>query len=104
MRTWLRKLGQAFHKKPGASKAAPRRLCLESLEDRTMLAANLTFQPIPFSAVEGSTVSGILAHFTNDDPAGSQAGDYSVLINWCDNTTSSGQVTANANGGFDVSG
>ena len=44
-----------------------------------------------------------MASFTDADP-NAVAGDYSVTINWGDGASSAGTVTANPNGGFNVTG
>jgi hypothetical protein len=54
-------------------------------------------------AVEGSTLSGIVASFTDADP-NAVAGKYSATITWGDGHVSSGTVTANPTGGFNVTG
>ena len=54
------------------------------------------------SAVEGAGFSGTLASFTDADPSGVVT-DYGATINWGDQTSSAGTVTANG-GGFVVSG
>ena len=55
------------------------------------------------TAVEGSAFNGVVASFTDADP-NAVAGNYSATINWGDGHVSSGTVTANATGGFNVSG
>jgi hypothetical protein len=55
------------------------------------------------SAVEGSVFNGIVASFTDADP-NAVAGNYSATIAWGDGHVSTGTVTANASGGFDVTG
>jgi PKD domain len=55
------------------------------------------------TAVEGAAFSGTLASFTDADPSGSVT-DYSATINWGDQTSSAGTVTASGTGGFVVSG
>jgi hypothetical protein len=60
----------------------------------------------------GTTVTAIqnvptglvqVADFTDDDPGGTLA-DYSAIIDWGDNTTSSGQIQSDGNGGYEVLG
>src|SRR5207253_1962717 len=55
------------------------------------------------SPVEGASFSGIVATITDDDPAGTAA-DYSASITWGDGHSSTGSMSANGSGGFDVSG
>ena len=65
--------------------------------------AALTVTGASVTAVEGAGFSGTLASFTDADPSGS-ATDYSATINWGDQTSSAGAVTANGSGVFVVSG
>jgi len=65
--------------------------------------APLTLTGASVSAVEGATFSGVVASFTDADPNG-VATDYTATITWGDQTTSAGAVSANASGGFAVSG
>ena len=53
--------------------------------------------------VTTNPVSGTLATFTDDDPAGAVA-DYTASINWGDGATTTGTVAAVTSGGFAVSG
>ena len=55
------------------------------------------------TAVEGSAFNGVVASFTDADP-NAVAGNYSATINWGDGASSAGAVSANATGGFNVSG
>src|SRR5207245_1594732 len=52
---------------------------------------------------EGNPFSGVVATFTDADPAGS-ASDYKALIFWGDGTTTVGTISANSGSGFSVSG
>ena len=65
--------------------------------------AALTVTGASVSAVEGAGVSGTVASFTDADPTAAVS-DYSATINWGDQTSSAGTVTANGSGGFVVSG
>lgn len=65
--------------------------------------AALTVTAASVSAVEGAGFSGTLASFTDADPSGVVT-DYSATINWGDQTSSAGTITANGGGGFVVSG
>ena len=55
------------------------------------------------TATEGASFSGQLATLTDTDPNGAAA-DYSITINWGDQSSSGGTAAANASGGFMVSG
>jgi hypothetical protein len=63
---------------------------------------SLTASSAPISTVEGATVSGVIATFT-DPSITSVASDFTATIVWGDGTTSSG-VVAGAAGSFSVSG
>ena len=65
--------------------------------------AALTVTGASVSAVEGAGVSGTVASFTDADP-NAAVSDYSATINWGDQTSSAGTITANGSGGFVVSG
>ena len=70
----------------------------------TVTGAAMTNVPItPNSVTEGSTFSGTVAHFT-DAYAAAPASDFSAVITWSDNTTSTGTIQTNINGGYDVIG
>jgi hypothetical protein len=55
----------------------------------------------PLVGVEGTAVSGVVVSFTDTDP-GAAAGDFTATVAWGDGTTSTGTVSANGAGGFDV--
>ena len=57
----------------------------------------------PVSATEGASFNGTVGSFTDADPNGALS-DYSATINWGDQTSSAGTITANGSGGFVVSG
>ena len=57
----------------------------------------------PVTAIEGAAYTGIVAHFT-DANLGAITGDFTAVIDWGDQTTSVGTLSANNNGGFDVTG
>jgi hypothetical protein len=80
-----------------------RPLQLEALEDRYLLAGNLTAHSVPFSVVEGTTFTGPVATFTDSDP-GAAPGDFTATIDWGDHITSNGTVTGNGSGSFTVNG
>src|SRR2546430_1784267 len=58
---------------------------------------------ITINAISGAPFTARVASFTDADPAG-QVSDYSALINWGDGVFSSGTITPNGLGGFDVIG
>jgi hypothetical protein len=65
--------------------------------------APLTVSMSSLTPVEGPTPTLTVATFTDADPAG-VAGDYIATINWGDNVTSTGAVSATSGGRFSVSG
>jgi phospholipase C len=65
--------------------------------------AQLTGVAQAVSPVEGAAFTGIVAKFRDADPSGSAA-DYTATIAWGDGHTSTGTVSADSKGGFDVSG
>jgi hypothetical protein len=65
--------------------------------------AALTARGTTVPATEGTTFSGVVASFTDDDP-NSTAGNFSAIISWGDGHTSAGTVTATGPGRFQVSG
>jgi hypothetical protein len=69
----------------------------------TVADASLTVTGSAPLSTEGNPFSGVVATFTDADPAGT-ASDYKALIFWGDGTTTVGTITANASGGFNVSG
>ena len=64
--------------------------------------ASLQAQGLALAATDSTGFSGVVATFTDADPAGI-AGDYVATIDWGDGTTSAGVITTLA-GGFAVSG
>jgi hypothetical protein len=71
-----------------------------SLDNST---APLSVTGTPFSALAGSSFSGVVGHIADSDPT-AIASDYSVSLNWGDGQTSAGAVSAAAGGGFDIRG
>jgi hypothetical protein len=55
------------------------------------------------AATAGSAFNGLVAQFSDLDPAG-VVKNFTATIDWGDGHISPGVITANANGGFDVSG
>ncbi len=68
-----------------------------------VLDAPLSAAGTTFNATEGTTFTGRVASFTDADPNGTVS-DYTATITWGDGQTSLGTITADPNGGFDVSG
>ncbi|MGI8429567.1 MAG: hypothetical protein ACR2OB_09750, partial [Solirubrobacteraceae bacterium] len=69
----------------------------------TVHDALLTWSGRNLTGTAGQSLSGVVAHFSDANPAAG-AGDFSAQITWGDGTSSSGSVGASAGGGFDVSG
>jgi hypothetical protein len=69
----------------------------------TVQDAALTWLGRNLTGTAGQPVGGVLAHFSDANPAAG-AGDFSAQITWGDGATSSGSVSTPAGGGFDVSG
>jgi Domain of unknown function (DUF4214) len=55
------------------------------------------------NAVAGQPFTGVVATFSDADP-NANAKDFTATINWGDGHLTNGTITANAQGGFDVSG
>jgi hypothetical protein len=55
------------------------------------------------NAVAGKPFTGVVATFSDADPM-ANARDFTATINWGDGHLTNGTITANAQGGFDVSG
>jgi hypothetical protein len=53
-------------------------------------------------AVKGLTFTGVAATFTSADPAATTAASFTASINWGDGTTSTGTVSVDSRGGYDV--
>src|SRR5262249_22033311 len=69
-----------------------------SVADAPLSATGTSVPP-----TEDPTSSGVAASSTDADP-NATAGNYRVLVDWGDNTTSGGTVAAGASGGFVVNG
>jgi uncharacterized protein (TIGR03118 family) len=69
-----------------------------NVNDAPLTAGNVTF-----TATEGIAYNGVVATFTDADPAGNLS-DYSASINWGDGSNSTGVVSSAAGGGFVVTG
>ena len=65
--------------------------------------AALTVTGASVTAVESAALSGAFASFTDADP-NAAVSDFSATINWGDQTSSAGTITANGSGGFVVTG
>jgi hypothetical protein len=74
--------------------------------DKASVAAappTLRVHGAPIKATADQQFSGVVAHFT-DVNTSATASDFTATINWGDGTTSTGTITADPKGGFDVSG
>jgi hypothetical protein len=69
----------------------------------TILPATLTATGRAVSAVAGFPFNGVVASFVNADPLGSP-NSYSATITWGDGGSSSGTITVDDSGAFDLSG
>jgi hypothetical protein len=67
----------------------------------TVADAALSSTGTQVSATAGSSFSGVVASFTDADPAGTVS-DYVATVDWGDGQSSSGTVTAASSGGFQV--
>jgi hypothetical protein len=65
--------------------------------------APLAATAVAVTAVTGTSYSGVVASFTDADPAGT-ATDYRATITWGNGNTSAGTIAANSQGGFNVTG
>jgi hypothetical protein len=64
---------------------------------------SITPSPVDFKEPAGTTANVTLATFTDPDPQAA-ASDYQATLAWGDGATSSGSVSADPQGGFDVTG
>ena len=69
-----------------------------NIADAALTASGVTVAPI-----EGASFSGIVAGFTDTDPNGAVA-DFNATIDWGDGTTTTGTISDNGRGGFNVTG
>src|SRR5207302_1308814 len=75
-----------------------------AIANATVVDTSLTASGVSIAAGEGATSSTTVAHFTDANPL-SAANDFTAIVNWGDGSASTtGTVTTNPNGGFDVSG
>jgi hypothetical protein len=65
--------------------------------------AQITVKGTTFGAVEGNSVSAVVATVDDPDPA-STAGEYSATIDWGDGSSSAGTLSGPTGGPFDVNG
>jgi hypothetical protein len=88
----------------GRKRRHPKRtlLAAERLEDRQLLAVFPLGTTLAMT--EGVASSPLVATFTSDDPSLQSAANYSASIDWGDGTSSSGSITSDGSGGFDVLG
>jgi uncharacterized protein (TIGR03118 family) len=71
---------------------------IQAISDQPLTALGTTV-----AAPVGTAFTGLVASFTDADPAAKPA-DFTATINWGDGHTSAGTIAAGANGGFTVSG
>jgi hypothetical protein len=69
----------------------------------TVQDASLTAGGIDITGTAGQSLTTAVAHIT-DANSGATPGDFSVLINWGDGSSSNGSVTVSPAGGFDLLG
>jgi hypothetical protein len=69
-----------------------------TINDAALTPAGQTVAPIA-----GAPFTGLVASFTDADPAGTM-GDYTALLNWGDGKTSMGTIAPAGNGAFSVTG
>jgi hypothetical protein len=75
----------------------------ESLATVAAATPNVSVTAQNIKATSGQSFSGVVASFTDVNPSATAAG-FTATINWGDGTTSTGIITADPKGGFDVSG
>jgi uncharacterized protein (TIGR03118 family) len=69
----------------------------------TVLDATLSFTGTHIASTEGTTFSGTVGTFSDADSLATPS-DFTATITWGDNTTTSGTVTANGTGHFNIAG
>jgi hypothetical protein len=69
----------------------------------TVADAPLGLTAVPVQPAEGAAFTGVVAHFTDADPAAAP-GSYTASITWGDGHASAGTVSVSPSGGFDVTG
>jgi hypothetical protein len=94
-------LARHSNRKRGSNRGLPAIVMVERLERRMLLS----LQVGPIAAVAGQTFNGPVATFGPNDLQGTLA-DFLATINWGGGVTpsSTGTITANAQGGYTVSG
>lgn len=65
--------------------------------------ASLSATAVTIATTEGLSFTGVVANFTDADPAGT-ATDYTATVIWGNGATTLGTVAANGSGGFQVTG
>jgi hypothetical protein len=75
----------------------------QSVASVSPVQANLQAAGTQIDTIVNTPFTGTVATFTSQT-AGAAAGDFTASIDWGDGTTSTGTVTADPNGGFDVTG
>ena len=74
-----------------------------TLHPTVVADAPLTSSGTSFTTLQGESYTGVVASFTDADPNGT-ASDYSATIDWGTGQTSTGVITPNGSGGFNVTG
>ena len=74
-----------------------------TLHPTVVADAPLTSSGTSFTTLQGRSYTGVVASFTDADPNGT-ASDYSATIDWGTGQTSTGVITPNGSGGFNVTG
>jgi hypothetical protein len=82
----------------GSTAAASSTMAISASPDATLSASGATS-----GATSGVAFSGLVATFTDGDPAGT-VGDFTALIDWGDGHKSLGVVQSGTSGGYQVSG
>jgi hypothetical protein len=75
----------------------------QTLVTVTVADAPLTSTGTAVTPVTGTVFTGVVASFTDADPAGT-ATDYQAMITWGNGNSSTGTISANGSGGFNVVG
>jgi hypothetical protein len=78
---------------------------IDTVANSTAMVADaaLSATGVNISSTEGAAFSGVVATFTDADP-NAMAGDFTATITWGDSNTSTGMITVNGSGGFNVTG
>ncbi len=103
-------LRRSLDQRRSSRQGRPIAALVERLEQRSLLTSPLSALSVlsatgtPFNASEGALFLGIVAHFQDTLPL-TVASNYTATIDWGDGTaTSTGTISVNSGGGFDVYG